>query len=182
MPNFNTDKNCPRPIFRMEEYREGEYEAQLVLAVGTLEYPSYYEGKPVTKISSESFVTEGADSVERIIFPEKLRIIGASALAEFSSLRELIIPEGVEEIYGSAFYGCRSLKKISIPRSAVSLDAIAFGDTPRLAEISVDKDNPEFCSIDGNLYTKDLSVLKVQLQAHRSTLEILVSQLLRDLE
>ena len=76
----------------------------------------------------------------------------------------LIIPEIFEnngmwycvtKLTNSAFSNCQFLKKISIPASVDFIETEAFHDCFSLDWIEVDTDNANYCSIDGNLYTKD---------------------------
>ena len=53
-----------------------------------------------------------------------------------------------------AFYNCSSLREITIPASVTYIGSAAFQFCSSLSEIRVASDNPEFCSIDGVLFSK----------------------------
>ncbi len=72
---------------------------------------------------------------------------------------DVIIPamhEGlpVTEISKSAFYNCPNLKSVVIPSTVTTIEKPVFSYCTSLINITVDKNNPVFESIDGNLYTK----------------------------
>lgn len=66
-----------------------------------------------------------------------------------------IIPDGVTSIAGCSFENCGSLTSVTISASVTSIDGSAFNGCRKLADITVADDNPEFSSIDGNLYNKN---------------------------
>ena len=61
----------------------------------------------------------------------------------------------VTKINPFAFGNCKSLKKVNIPASISHIEVEAFHDCFALNWIEVDSNNKTYCSIDGNLYTKD---------------------------
>ena len=66
-----------------------------------------------------------------------------------------IIPEGVTNIGIAAFAYCSNIKNIIIPASVTSIDSAAIILCIGLTSITVDSENPNYKSINGNLYTKD---------------------------
>ena len=69
------------------------------------------------------------------------------------------IPASVTDIGDCAFYNCRSLTSITIPNSVTSIGYDVFSYCSSLTCITVDENNSNYKSIDGNLYTKDGTVL-----------------------
>ena len=65
------------------------------------------------------------------------------------------IPTGVTSIGEYAFSDCTSLESLIIPSSVTSIGRYAFYYCTSLSNIVVDKNNPNYKSIDGNLYSKD---------------------------
>ncbi len=61
----------------------------------------------------------------------------------------------VTSIGRSAFRYCKYLKSITIPDSVTSIGERAFFDCYSLVNINVNENNPNYKSIDGNLYGKD---------------------------
>jgi hypothetical protein len=94
-----------------------------------------YEGKPVKEIL-DGF---SPDSKKRI--------------------KRIIVPEGYISIRWQAFEGCKRLTSIKLPKSLTTLEPDSFRDCSELAEISVDENNPVFCSVDGVLFDKAMTTL-----------------------
>lgn len=65
----------------------------------------------------------------------------------------------VQYVGDDAFYACRSLEKIYISESVELVDGNIFVDCSSLAKIAVSEANKEYYSVDGVLYTWDMSVL-----------------------
>lgn len=67
----------------------------------------------------------------------------------------------VRRIYSSAFSGnaAKNITSITIPDSITEIDSDAFQHCSSLVNIKVSKDNPNFKSINGNLYSKDGTTL-----------------------
>ena len=114
-------------------------------------------------------------------------IICSLAFYECSSLTSLTVTDRVSRIDFGAFGSCSSLVNIELPESLRSIGIMAFGECTLLEEIkipsnvseigfalfgydvrdyyvsikniSVSESNPYFKSIDGNLYTKDGTIL-----------------------
>lgn len=70
-----------------------------------------------------------------------------------------MIPNSVTELGFGAFYRCKSLTSIEIPDSVTEIGDWAFLDCASLKEIIVEEGNPNYCSRDGVLYSKDMSRL-----------------------
>ena len=95
-------------------------------------------------------------SLNFVYIPNSVTSIGAGAFAECTSLKFAHISHNVTSIGWHAFSGCTSLKAVHIPDSVTSLyDGSVFAGCSSLKRIKVDAQNPNYCSIDGNLYTKD---------------------------
>lgn len=68
-------------------------------------------------------------SVESLLLPSSLTVIGSGAFSGCYKLNRLVIPEGVESIGASAFLLCPELKSVSIPKSVKTIGENAFGIT-----------------------------------------------------
>ncbi len=87
------------------------------------------------------------------------KFIGSSAFEGCSSLASIEIPDSVTSIGYAAFEECSSLTSVVIGDSVTSIGAHAFDDCSRLIEITVDVNNLNYSSVDGNLYSKDKTTL-----------------------
>lgn len=77
----------------------------------------------------------------------------------FGKDEHLFIPEEVIVINNNAIIKRKFLKKIFIHKLISDIKPYAIMDCPNLIEIVVDEKNNDYCSIDGNLYSKDKTVL-----------------------
>lgn len=116
---------------------------------------------------------DGCESLESVELHSKITKIGSCAFNGCRSLTGITIPESVTYIGGGAFSNCLSLTEIYIPAGVETLEYglfrindfdgsfsssntnAMFCNCPSLARIEVAPGNPNYKSIDGNLYTKD---------------------------
>ena len=70
-----------------------------------------------------------------------------------------IVPNCVTTIENSAFDFCLSLTSVTIPSSVTKIAEEVFEDCIYVERIEVDKENKNYSSIDGNLYSKDQKTL-----------------------
>ena len=114
-----------------------------------------------------------------INLPSTLKKIGPLAFEFCEALENITIPEGVTEIGSEAFSGCYELKSITIPSGVTKIGSQAFAYTEiktlyipasvteigdgictvcrNLISIEVDAANEYYTSVNGDLYTKDLT-------------------------
>ena len=91
--------------------------------------------------------------------PQGVETIGNYAISYCRALTNVVISNSVTSIGYDAFYGCNALISIEIPDSVTSIGDCAFYLCDALTSIRVSKNNEFYCSVDGNLYTKDLKTL-----------------------
>ena len=94
-------------------------------------------------------------SLTSVVIGDSVTSIGYSVFRGCSSLTSIVIPDSVTSIGSDAFIACRSLTSIVIPDSVTSIGDLAFYYCSSLTNIEVDKNNANYKSIDGNLYSKD---------------------------
>ena len=86
-------------------------------------------------------------------------IAGDDVLFAYSgNEKRIVIPHGVKKVFYSAFYE-KEPEFIHIPETVTEITTSAFGDCHHIKEFSVDENNPDYCSIDGSLYSKDRKTL-----------------------
>ena len=86
-------------------------------------------------------------------------IIGNSAFFDCKSLQSIDIPNSVTTIGNWAFSGCSSLQSIDIPNSRIIIGDCAFSRCSSLQSINTTKGNKRYESIDGILFSKDLTCI-----------------------
>lgn len=123
--------------------------------------PSEIEGYTVTEIGDSAFETEDEDpiKIEEVTLPESIVYIGYTAFFG-TAISEIVIPEGVEVIEQQAFDACPNLVSATLPSSLITLGTSVFGsqDT-NLQEINISADNQNYCSVDGVVFSKDMTKL-----------------------
>ena len=111
----------------------------------------------VTIIDNNAFYD--CSALMDVIMGNSVISIGAYAFAQCPSLTSVTIPGSVTCIGDGAFSRCYNLTSIKIPASVSTIGNYPFFNCSNLANIIVDKNNTTYKSIDGNLYSKDGTVL-----------------------
>ncbi len=141
-------------------------------------------GDSVTMIGDGAF--QCCTSLETIAVPDSVVTLGANAFYGCSALKTATLGNSISEIAYGLFKGCASLTNIVIPDSATAIGDDAFhacaaltsitvgsgvleigdafynpynNDNAPISEIQVSGANPAYCSVDGVLYTKDMTEL-----------------------
>lgn len=110
-----------------------------------------------TEIGEYAF--SNCSSLTSIVIPEGVTEIGKEAFSHCSSLTSIAIPDSVTKIGWNVFGHCTTLISVKIPDSVTEIGLDAFYCCSSLKEILVDENNPNYCSRDGILYSKDMSTL-----------------------
>ena len=118
--------------------------------------------------------------LQRITFPDRMTQIGWNAFLGCSNLAgKVVIPIGITEIERGIFNGCEEITELVIPDSVVSIRESAFSGCCKLDDVSIsDKvtfihvsafrgtggvyvsdDNPNYRSVDGALFDKEVTQL-----------------------
>ena len=123
----------------------------------SLEFTSNGDGTcSVTGLGS--FVGNAVTVPEKSPKGDTVTAIGDSAFLGCSTLGTVSLPASLEKIGAYAFYGS-SIESIIIPPSVKLIGECAFSNCTKLTSISVDRENEEYSSLDGVLFTKDKSEL-----------------------
>ncbi|MBQ2253396.1 MAG: leucine-rich repeat protein, partial [Clostridia bacterium] len=105
---------------------------------------------------------EYCEMLSEISLPEGLETIGYSAFGECEALAEITLPESLTELGVYAFHDCKALESVHIPAKVapdLKTGWYAFAGCTGLKSVTVDADNSVLASVDGVLYSKDLSQL-----------------------
>lgn len=129
----------------------------------------YLKAPAVTNISSANindncrfigdYAFSGCSSLKDVTMGENITSIGEMAFHNCDSLTSVTIEDGVTNIGDSAFAYCDSLASIVIPKSVINIEECAFRSCDSLKSITVEEDNDSYKDIDGNLYSKDGTIL-----------------------
>jgi hypothetical protein len=137
-------------------------------------------GSGVTSIGDAAFF--GCSGLGNITIPDSVVTIGNGAFYSCTNLSGIVIPNSVTNIGEAAFYSCGALTNatlgsnvvsigtsafrkctnltaVAIPNSVTNIGVATFRDCSNLADITVNAANPTYCSLDGVLFDKDLTVL-----------------------
>ncbi len=104
-------------------------------------------------------IFEGCAYLTKASIGDNVTAIPPHLFYNCASLREVRIGRNVREIGSEAFLDCLKLKRVSIPVSVTEIGGGAFDGCLELVEIEVAKENAHYCSAEGVLYSKDMSVL-----------------------
>lgn len=100
-----------------------------------------------------------SDAIKTVVIKNGVTNIGGKTFYCCKKLTSIEIPNSVTSIGDSAFGGCWSLTGIEIPDSVTSIGTYAFRHCADLTSINVNKDNTKYCSVGGNLFSKDKTEL-----------------------
>lgn len=118
---------------------------------------SYVIPNTVTTIGRCSFY---GSKLASVVIPNGVKRIDHGAF-RYCSLESIDIPNTVEIIEGENFQYCGRLTSAFVPSSVSSLDEEVFSACASLVTIDVDSNNPNYASVDGILYSKDMTTLQI---------------------
>ena len=106
-----------------------------------------------------------------IEIPNSVTVIGERSFIKCTNLTSMVIPNSVTVIGELAFWDCTSLTSIEIPDSVTEIKDRAFASCKGIKNYKVSTNNPNYCSIDGALYSKDNAII-IQVPYDRDWFEI----------
>lgn len=93
------------------------------------------------------------------IIPNSVVSIGHGAFFGNSNLTNITIPNSVKYINGTAFKNCTALTDIELPGSVILVYPGSFQGCINLHELTVSQNNPNYSSLNGDLYNKSQTEL-----------------------
>lgn len=118
---------------------------------------SYTVPEGIMYINDFSFAR--CKAIEEIILPEGISKINSHAFGDCVNLTQINLPDSITQIGAGAFAECQSLKKVTLPKNVSTIEEQAFYDCESLSEIAIDLNNRNYCSQNGNLFSKDKKTL-----------------------
>ena len=98
-------------------------------------------------------------SLSKIIFPLSVTSVESGAFYNCTGLTSVSIPPSVTTIWDDAFAFCTGLTSVTIPSSVLYLSEYAFRGSSGL--ITVESENQNYSSLDGVLFNKTQTNLKI---------------------
>ena len=95
------------------------------------------------------------DKLETITLPDSVTSIGEMAFRGREGLKNINIPNSITQIGDYAFWRCPNLQSIRIPTGVTNIEGGIFDECSNITNIEVEKDNVNYKSVDGMLYSKD---------------------------
>ena len=130
-------------IKEIEIYRNDESEYPLK-RIG-LNFPVFKDGGEVTEL-----LWDKGNTVEKVVLPEKLERLEASAFAFCEALTEIDLPEGVQFLGRNAFERC-GFASICIPDSVTEIEGNPFKNCKALRTVELSPNHPLLTVQDGML-------------------------------
>jgi Leucine-rich repeat (LRR) protein len=117
--------------------------------------PSSIDGKTVTEIGDSAFLGKNA---YRVVLPSSIVHLAWGAFHSCQNLHEITLPENLQIIDRCAFLST-AIEQIEIPASVTKIDTDVFSYCSNLKAISVSLKNKAYTSVDGVLFSKDMTEL-----------------------
>lgn len=121
---------------------------------------------PDTICQVEDSVFSGCSSLKEIKIPDNVTYLPYYCFKDCTSLEKIEFPSKFWGIQDTAFQGCISLKNVSLPASTCVINNSAFAGCKSLERVDISPDNSKFASVDGIVYSKDLSKIVLYPSAH----------------
>ncbi|MDE6501637.1 MAG: leucine-rich repeat protein [Ruminococcus sp.] len=103
-------------------------------SVTEVEIPSEIDGKPVTAIGANAFLSK---KIKSVTIPDSITSIGYQAFKTCKNLTSVSIPDSVVEIGSNAFSSCTALQSVKLSSNVSAIGQHNFSDCIALMEITI---------------------------------------------
>ena len=100
-----------------------------------------------------------SEMITSLVIHEGVTTIGNNAFIYCGNLVSVMLPDSLTSIGDLVFQYCSSLTYITIPAGVTHIGWGVFSNCPWLDHITVDAGNTAYCSVDGVLFSKDMTQL-----------------------
>lgn len=114
------------------------------------DYTYYAEGRPWYNVGK---------SIKTLVISDGVTAIGKYAFYQCTNLEFVTIPTSVTRLGEESFTACRSLTVITIPSTIDTIESRVFASCSSLISINVDRNNPNYSSVNGVFYNKQQDTL-----------------------
>lgn len=121
---------------------------------------------PDTIFQVEDSVFSGCSSLKEIKLPDNVTYLPYYCFKDCTSLEKIEFPSNFWGIQDTAFQGCTSLKNVFLPASTCVINNSAFAGCKSLERVDISPDNSKLASVDGIVYSKDMSKIVLYPSAH----------------
>ena len=123
----------------------------------------YNSGAYVSDMTEDNVVGKNmfsnCKSLVSLKLPNSAKKIDVVAIHGCEKLKELLLPYSCETVIQNAIQSCKNLETIYLSKNVKNFTGNIFNDCPNLTRIIVDSDNPYFTSVEGVMFTKDMSTI-----------------------
>ena len=147
-------KECPEKDFEVSLNDSGITINKYIGNSEKVRIPASIQGKMVNVINRQAF--RDNHKIQEVVLPDTMFVIVAGAFVGCTNLSEVHIPQSLNKIDKSAFH-FTGIKELNLPASLEFIGPI--GKCSSLVKIHVDPANPNYRSIDGVLYDKQVTTL-----------------------
>lgn len=95
----------------------------------------------------------------KVVIPEGIEEIGLAAFMGHDEIEEIVLPFSLKKIQKFAFGECTGIKKIDIPSQVDRIEYDCFDGCNNLSAINISSGNECYMSLQGMVFSKDLSSL-----------------------
>lgn len=116
----------------------------------------------------EESTFSGCSNITTIHLPKNLKVLGSEVFKGCEKIKEINLPEGLLEL-SSKSLGYTNIEEVLIPSTVEVIEADFTFECKMLKSINVDSNNPNFESIYGLLFNKELTYLLAYPKANTAS-------------